>query len=168
MFEQRLAEAEEAVYGQKRGKDRAERTARESWRRHGNESRERWKRREGDRAERDYRRGDERDSSPVHEERYHARGREEGREHQGKGDRFSEKDRGRGRDSKRSMKREGSMDKEKGRDRWDASSAFESYQSSSTGSHRSHFLKPSEEDGRGEAIRSAVLMNLCRHQSAFQ
>lgn len=168
VFEQRLADAEEAVYGQRREKDGAERRARESWRRSENESRERWRRREGDRTEREQRRGNERDSSPGHEERYHAREREEGREHQGKEDRFRDKDRGRGRDRERdkdierNRKRDRSTDKEKETDRRGANSVFESHRSSS-GAHRSHFLKPSEDDDRGEAIWNVMVINLCRH-----
>lgn len=145
LFEQRLADAEEAVYGQRRRKEGAEWTARRS----ENESRERW-RQEGDKTETNHRRGNERHSSPVHEVRYHDRGRKEGREHHGKEDRFRDKDGGR-EDIERSRKRERSANKEKEKEKWGAS-AFRSYQSSSFGSHRSQFLKPSEDDGRGEAI----------------
>ncbi|TNN01926.1 hypothetical protein fugu_011308 [Takifugu bimaculatus] len=142
LFEQRLADAEEAVYGQRRRKEGAEWTARSE-----NESRERWRRQEGDKTETNHRRGNERDSSPVHEERYHDRGRK-GREHHGKEDRFRDKDGGREKDIERSRKRERSTDREKEKEKWGASSAFRSYQSSSFGSHRSQFLKPSEDDGR--------------------
>lgn len=167
-FEQRLADAEEAVYGQKRRRDGAERTARESWRKSENESRERWRRREGDRTERDHRRGNESDPSPVREERYHGRGREEGREHQGKEgmfrdkDKGRERDRGRERDIERSRKRERSTDKEKESERRGASSSFESYRSSSVGPHSSHFLKLSEDDSRGEAMWNVAVINLCK------
>lgn len=153
LFEQRLADAEEAVYGQRRRKEGAKWTSRRS----ENESRERW-RQEGDKTETDHRKGNKRDSSPVHEERYHDRGRKEGREHHGKEDRFRDKDGGREKDIERSRKRERIAEKEK----LGASSAFRSYQSSSFGSHRSQFLKPSEDDGRGEAKRNVVVMNLRR------
>lgn len=167
LFEQRLADAEEAVYGRRRRRDGAEGTAQKSWRKSENESGERWRRREGDRTEREHRRGNESDPSPVHEERYHGRGREEGREHQGKEgmyrdkDKGRERDRGRERDIERSRKRERSTDKEKETVRRGASSAFKSYRSSSAGSHSSHFLKPSEDDSRGEAIWNVAVINLC-------
>lgn len=146
LFEQRLADAEEAVYGQRRRKEGAEWTARSE-----NESRERWRRQEGDKTETNHSRGNKRDSSPVHEERYHERGRKEGRAHHGKEDRFRDKDGGREKDIE-SRKRERSADKEKEKEKCGAFSAPRSYQSSSFGSHRSQFLKPSEDDGRGEAI----------------
>lgn len=168
MFEQRLADAEEAVYGQRRRRDGAERTARERLRKSENESRETWRRREGDRTERDHRRGNESDPSPVHEERYHGRGREEGREHQGKVAMFRDKDKGRERDRgreraiERSRKRERSTDKEKETEGRGASSAFENNRSSSVGSHSSHLLKLSEDDSKGEAIWNVTVINLCR------
>lgn len=146
LFEQRLADAEEAVYGQRRRKEGAEWTARRS----ENESRDRWRRQVVDKTGTKHRRGNERDSSPVHEERYHDRGRKEGREH-GKEDRFRDKD-GEREDIERSRKRERSADKGKEKEKWGASSAFRSYQSSSFGSHKSQFLKPSEDGDRGEAI----------------
>lgn len=167
MFEQRLADAEEAVYGQRRRRDGTERTARESWRRNENESRERWRRREGDRVERVHRRGNDSDPSPVDEERYHGRGREEGREHQGKDGMFRDKDKGREgdreieRDIERSSKRERSTDKEKETARQGGSSAFESYRSSSFGSHSNHFLNPSEDDSKGEVMWIVAIINLC-------
>ncbi|CAF90454.1 unnamed protein product, partial [Tetraodon nigroviridis] len=150
MFEQRLADAEEAVYGQRRRRDRAERTGRDSWRKSENESRERWRRREGDRTERDHGRGNESDPSSVHDERYHGRGREEGSEGVFRDkDKGRERDRGRETGTERSRKRERSTDKEKETERQSASSALESFRSSSVESHSNHFFKPSEDDSRG-------------------
>lgn len=156
-FEQRLADAEEAVYGQRRRRDGAERTARESWRKSENVSREGWRRREGDRTEREHRRGNVRDQSPGREERYHGRGREEGREDQRKEDMLRDKDKERERD--RSRKRE-STDKERDTQRPGAASAFKSCGSSSAGSHSGLFLKPSEDDSRGEAVGKALFPSL--------
>lgn len=163
MFEQRLADAEEAVYGQRRRRDGAERAARDSWRRSENESRERWRRREGGRPERDHmRRGNERDSSPVHDERYYGRGRKEEREQQGKEGMFRDKDKGRERDRGRetdiesSRKKERSTDREKETERQSAFSALESFQSSSVESHSNHFVERSEDDSGGEAIWNVI------------
>lgn len=153
-FEQRLAEAEEAVYGQRRRRDGAERTARESWRKSENVSRERWRRREGDGTEREHRRGNVRDPSPGHEERYHGRGRDERREDQRKEDMLRDKDKGRERDGSR--RRERSTDEERDTERRGASSAFERCGSSAAGSHSGLFLKPSEDDSRGEAVGKAL------------
>ncbi|XP_078102467.1 CWF19-like protein 2 [Sander vitreus] len=132
-FQQRLADAEKAVYGQSRGGE-GDRTARGGWRRGEDEARERWRRKDGDGVERDrWRRNErERDSSPTDRERYHAgrgedrerggyRGREEDRGRDG--DRFREKERERDgdrfREKERERDRDGDRDREKdrGRDR---------------------------------------------------
>ncbi|XP_034723481.1 CWF19-like protein 2 isoform X1 [Etheostoma cragini] len=120
-FQQRLADAEKAVYGQDR-RGEADGTARGGWRRGEDGARERWRRKDRDGAERDqWRRNErERDSSPTDKERPHA-GRGEDRErggYQGReedrgrdGDRFREKGRERDRD------KDGDKEKDRGRDR---------------------------------------------------
>ncbi|XP_054453040.1 CWF19-like protein 2 [Anoplopoma fimbria] len=188
-FQQRLADAEIAVYGHSTGGE-GDRTARGGWRKGGNEARERWRKRDEDGAERDrWRRNEgERDSSPTDGERYHAgrgeererggyRGRGEGRGRDG--DRFRERDRDRRerdrerdggrdreRDDERDRERDGGRDRESNgdrdrdadrdneRNRESATSSSEqnwSQRSPSLGSLKSRFLKPSEEDDRGEA-----------------
>ncbi|GLD74070.1 CWF19-like protein 2 [Lates japonicus] len=52
-FQQRLAEAEKAVYGQRRGGGDGDGPSRGGWRKGENEARERWRRREGDEEDRD-------------------------------------------------------------------------------------------------------------------
>uniref|UniRef100_A0A8C9YHJ8 CWF19 like cell cycle control factor 2 n=1 Tax=Sander lucioperca TaxID=283035 RepID=A0A8C9YHJ8_SANLU len=136
-FQQRLADAEKAVYGQSRG-GKGDRTARGGWKRGEDEARERWRRKDGDGAERDrWRRNErERDSSPTDRERYHAgrgedrerggyRGREEDRgrdrlrekerERDRDGDRFREKERERARDGDRDREKYGGRDRERAR-----------------------------------------------------
>ncbi|XP_033486307.1 CWF19-like protein 2 [Epinephelus lanceolatus] len=187
-FQQRLAEAEKAVYGQSRGGE-GDRTARGGWRKE--EDRERWRRRDGDGAERDrWRRSErERDSSPADRERYHARREEErgrgrggyqDREKEGgrDRDRFRERERDRDgdrgkdrqrerdggrdrerdndRDRDRDRNRERERDSERNRERERPSAASASGQSwsqrsSSLGSLKNRFLKPSEDDDSGEA-----------------
>uniref|UniRef100_A0A8C2X408 CWF19-like protein 2 n=1 Tax=Cyclopterus lumpus TaxID=8103 RepID=A0A8C2X408_CYCLU len=116
-FQQRLADAEKAVYGQSRGE--GDRRARGGWRKGENDARERWRRKDGDGAERDRWRRNERgrDSSPTDGERYNAgRGEERGGYRGGEqergryGDRFRERHGGRERDG------EGDMDRDEGRD----------------------------------------------------
>ncbi|KAL7401219.1 hypothetical protein ABVT39_025035 [Epinephelus coioides] len=112
-FQQRLAEAEKAVYGQSRGGE-GDRTARGGWRKE--EDRERWGRRDGDGAERDrWRRSErERDSSPADRERYHARREEErGRGWGG----FQDREKEGGRDRDRFRERERDRDGDRGKDR---------------------------------------------------
>ncbi|XP_010769070.1 CWF19-like protein 2 [Notothenia coriiceps] len=102
-FQQKLADAEIAVYGHCSGGD-GNRGARGGWRRGGNESRERWRRNDGEGEERErWRRNErERDSSPTDGERDNAgrreererggyRGREEDRSRDG--DRFRDRER---------------------------------------------------------------------------
>ncbi|XP_076591864.1 CWF19-like protein 2 [Chaetodon auriga] len=127
-FQKRLADAEEAVYGQRRGRGGEEdRTARGGWRKAENECRERWRRREGDGAERDqWRRNErERDTSPTERERYRAgRGEERGgyrgrdQERGREGDRLRERDgdRERDRDKNRDRERERDRDRDRGRE----------------------------------------------------
>ncbi|XP_075956216.1 CWF19-like protein 2 isoform X2 [Anarhichas minor] len=135
-FQQRLADAEKAVYGESRGRE-GDGTARGGWRKGQNEARERWRRRDGDGAERDqWRRNErERDSSPTDRERCYA-GRGEARERGGyrgnrgrgeergrDGDRFRERDRERDgeredeRDSEIDRDRDGGRERDGGRDR---------------------------------------------------
>ncbi|XP_036939779.1 CWF19-like protein 2 [Acanthopagrus latus] len=204
-FQQRLADAEKAVYGQRRGGgvgEERDRMARGGWRREENESREKWRKQEGDGAERNrWRRNErERDSSPADRERYRAgrgeervrggyRGREDDRSRDG--DRFRERDRhrerdrdgerdgGRDRDNERDRERyrdseserggdrerdggrdrdnERDRERDKERERPDVASSSSSsgenwsHRSSSLGSLKSRFLKPSEDDDSSEA-----------------
>lgn len=124
-FQQRLADAEKAVYGQRRGGglgEEGDRMARGGWRREENESREKWRKQEEDGAERNrWRRNErERDSSPADRARYRDgrgeererggyRGREEERSRDG--DRFRERDRHRERD--RDSERDGGRDRDR-------------------------------------------------------
>ncbi|XP_068441561.1 CWF19-like protein 2 isoform X2 [Clinocottus analis] len=125
-FQQKLADAEKAVYGQSRGGG-VDRAAGGGWRRGENEARQRWRRKDEDGAERDLWRRNERgrDLSPTHRERYHAgRGEDRGKggyrggEQEGGryGDRFKERDRERdgGKDMERVEGRD--MDRDRGRD----------------------------------------------------
>ncbi|XP_029965039.1 CWF19-like protein 2 [Salarias fasciatus] len=177
-FQQRLAEAEKAVYGERRGGDG---TARGGWRR-GEETR--WRRKEEDTEDRDrWRRNErERDSPSRDRERRHA-GREEEREkHRGKeeervqdGERYRERDRDRerhrdrerdGREGQRERERDGDRQKERSRHRdedrsrnreKDESSAAASSELSwskrslSLGSLQGRFLKPTEDEDSHEA-----------------
>ncbi|KAK9520762.1 hypothetical protein VZT92_020628 [Zoarces viviparus] len=126
-FQQRLADAEKAVYGGSRGQE-GDRTARGGWRKGQNEARERWRRRDGDGAERDqWRRNErERDSSPTDRERcyagrgeererggYRGRGEERGRD----GDRFRERDRERDGEREDDRDGDGGRERDGGRDR---------------------------------------------------
>ncbi|XP_026233453.1 CWF19-like protein 2 isoform X2 [Anabas testudineus] len=120
-FQQRLSEAEEAVYGQTRGGQReTDSTASGGWRKGEEETRNRWRRKERNEEDGDRWRKNENDSSPQDRGRYCAgrgeerggyRGREEGRGRDG--DRCSEKDKDRERDRGRNRERE----KDGGRDR---------------------------------------------------
>nr|XP_019944229.1 PREDICTED: CWF19-like protein 2 [Paralichthys olivaceus] len=127
-FQQRLAEAEEAAYEQKRGGGRGrEGPSRDRWREGEAETRERWRRKEGD-AEDEcrWRKNErERDSSPRDQERYRAGRGEEGErgayrgggeERRRDGDRYREKDRDRNRDRDREGERDGRRDREGERD----------------------------------------------------
>ncbi|XP_070685094.1 CWF19-like protein 2 [Pempheris klunzingeri] len=179
-FQQRLADAEKAVYGQRRRGEEGDRTSRGGWRKGENEDRERWRRKEGDGDERDrWRRNErERDSPPSDRERYRAgrgedkerggyRGREEERGRGG--DRFREKDRDRererdrGRDNDRDGDKERERDGDRERNRERDGPSFSSSSSSSSsgqnpsqrslslGSLKSRFLKPSDDDDSSEA-----------------
>uniref|UniRef100_A0A3Q1BXB4 CWF19-like protein 2 n=1 Tax=Amphiprion ocellaris TaxID=80972 RepID=A0A3Q1BXB4_AMPOC len=145
-FQQRLADAEKAVFGQRRGE--GDGPARGGWRKGGEETRERWRRKGGDERK-------ERDSSPRDRERYHGgRGDERERErHRGRqeergrdGDRYSERERVREKerdrygDRERDRERDGERDRDRGR--------YRDGDRETDGSSR--FLKPSEEDDSGE------------------
>lgn len=131
VFQQRLADAEKAVYGQRRGEEgERDGSARGGWRKGENGTRERCRRREGDTAERDHWKGNEsrRHSSPADRERCRAERREERErgEHRGggeervrEGDRLREKDRDRDRERDKGREREGDRrgDQERDRDR---------------------------------------------------
>ncbi|XP_022051604.1 CWF19-like protein 2 [Acanthochromis polyacanthus] len=170
-FQQRLADAEKAVFGQRRGE--GDGPARGGWRKGGEETRERWRRKGGDERK-------ERDSSPRNRERYHGgRGDERERErHRGReedrgrdGDRYSEREtvREKERYRDRERDRDGERGRDTGRDRdtdryrdgdkeKDGSSASSStsgqswnQRAVSLGSLKGRFLKPSEDDDSGEA-----------------
>ncbi|XP_071371988.1 CWF19-like protein 2 isoform X2 [Centroberyx affinis] len=120
-FQKRLADAEKAAYGERRGGEGAG-MAGAGWRK-GEEARERWRRKEGDGEERErWRRNEkERDSSPRDRER-HRIGREEEREKEKRGqdgDRYRERDRERERDRDRdgTRDRDGERDRNRDRDR---------------------------------------------------
>ncbi|XP_037316076.2 CWF19-like protein 2 isoform X2 [Pungitius pungitius] len=126
-FQQRLAEAEKAVYGQSRGGE-SDRSARGGWRKGGNEARERWRRKDGDGEERERWRRNERDSSPTDTERCHGgrgedrergghRGRQRGRDEDRFRDRYDERDDERDRDGGRSRERDDGRDRDGGRGR---------------------------------------------------
>ncbi|XP_040047620.2 CWF19-like protein 2 isoform X1 [Gasterosteus aculeatus] len=127
-FQQRLAEAEEAVYGQSRGGESG-RPARGGWRKGGNEARERWRRTDGDRAERERRGRNEGNSSPTDTDRHRAgrggerggylergRGRDEGRFRDRYGGRDDEREMDGGRDDERDIDGGRGRDDERGRD----------------------------------------------------
>ncbi|XP_008284931.1 CWF19-like protein 2 [Stegastes partitus] len=177
-FQQRLADAEKAVFGERRGE--GDGAARGGWRKGGEETKERWRRRDENM---------ERDSSPRDRERYHDgrgdgrereryRGREEERRRDG--DKYSEKEwlreRERDRYRERERERDGGRDRDRDKDRdkerdryrdedgvknreKDISSASSSSSSGqswnqralSLGSLKGRFLKPSEDDDNGEA-----------------
>ncbi|XP_065816557.1 CWF19-like protein 2 isoform X1 [Labrus bergylta] len=138
-FQQRLDDAEKAVYGEKRGGGGrggggggGERTARGGWRKGDNVDRGRMWRKEGEGADRDqWRRSEwERDPSPTDRQRNRA-GRGEGRERErggyrgrgeergGDGDRFRESDRDkrRDRDGERNRERDRETDRDGERNR---------------------------------------------------
>ncbi|XP_042271018.1 CWF19-like protein 2 [Thunnus maccoyii] len=118
-FQQRLAEAEEAAYEQRRGGERERDSAtRGSWRKGEDENRERWRRKEGDGTERDrWRRSErERDSSPTDRDRYYSeRERERGGYRGRDEDRFREKERER--DRNRNQERDRDRERDRGRER---------------------------------------------------
>lgn len=168
-FQQQLADAEKAAYGWKRGAEEGDRTMRGSRRKNENESRERSRRKEGDWKEREHRRGNERDASPPDRGGHRAGRKEEKGGHPGRqgerahdGHRLKEKDRdrrGEGDNERgRNRDRERSRDQDKERDRPSAASSFESQHSSSLGSLKSCFLKPSENDSEGDFRSKYFLM----------
>ncbi|XP_015244822.1 PREDICTED: CWF19-like protein 2 [Cyprinodon variegatus] len=163
-FQKRLADAEKAVYGRSRG-DR-EHSGREGWRKGEEDASERWRRTEDDRQDRDRWRKCERDLSPLDkdrsrrgDERERYRGREEDRSRDG--------DRWRHRERRWDRGRDDGKDDEKERDRYgdkrkdfstqasssSSSSSGESWsqRSSSLGSLKARFLKPSDDDESSEA-----------------
>uniref|UniRef100_A0AAX7VZ96 CWF19-like protein 2 n=1 Tax=Astatotilapia calliptera TaxID=8154 RepID=A0AAX7VZ96_ASTCA len=175
-FQQRLDEAEEAMYDQKRRE--GDGTSRGGWRKGEEEYRERWKRKDEDGEDRDRWRKNEKDkdSSSESRERYHGgrggyRGREEERGRDGDRYRENEKDRernrnrdregerdrdrGRGRDASREKDGDRCRDgeREKGRTDAAASSSGQSWnqRSLTLGSLQGRFLKPSEDDDSGES-----------------
>ncbi|XP_028276162.1 CWF19-like protein 2 [Parambassis ranga] len=165
-FQQRLADAEEAMYGQRRGDD----TARGDCRK-GEDKRERWRRKEEDRD----RWRKEKDSPPRDRERYHDRRREEQDRYRGRenekgqhGDKYRERERDgeRERDKNKDKEREREIDgrrdrkrdRDKDRHRSSPSSSSSSGQSwnqrpLSLGSLKSRFLKPSEDEDSTQGNR---------------
>ncbi|XP_006802140.1 CWF19-like protein 2 [Neolamprologus brichardi] len=123
-FQQRLAEAEEAMYGQKRRE--GDGTSRGGWRKGEEVYTERWKRKDEDGEDRDRWRKNEKDkeSSSESRERYRGgrggeregyRGREEERGRDG--DRYRENEKDRERNRNRDRDREGERDRDRGRGR---------------------------------------------------
>ncbi|XP_047450222.1 CWF19-like protein 2 [Mugil cephalus] len=175
-FQQRLADAEKAVYGQRRGQE--ETAARGGWRKGEELTKERWKRKDEDGEGRDRWRKNERDSSPRERGRYHSgrggekermRERYRGGAHEKDSYREKERDRQRERDRNRDQERDNDRgrsremglrdeDRIKNREK-DESSASSSSPSGkswsqcslSLGSLKGRFLKPSEDDDSGEA-----------------
>ncbi|XP_039987654.1 CWF19-like protein 2 [Xiphias gladius] len=125
-FQQRLTEAETAVYGQRRGGGEGDGPARGGWRKGENESRERWRRKEGNGEDGGQWRKNERDSSARDREIYHA-GRGQERERGGyrgggddrgrDGDKYREKDRDRNRERDRNRDRDRERERNGRRDR---------------------------------------------------
>ncbi|XP_061683945.1 CWF19-like protein 2 [Syngnathoides biaculeatus] len=142
-FQQRLAEAEKAVYGHK---NRGERDVMLKGRRM--ESRERW-RRKGDEAEADRWRRYDRDSPPLSKERHSSRASDRERER----DQDSQRNPNKDKDGYRFRDREQEVDEEIGRNRDGerpsvpcSSHKNWTQRSSSIGSLKGSFLKPSQED----------------------
>ncbi|XP_041851108.1 CWF19-like protein 2 isoform X2 [Melanotaenia boesemani] len=179
-FQKRLADAENAVYGQ--NKDDRVSSARDRWRKGEDKARERWRRKEEDGPDQDWWRKSERNSPLRDKERYHGEGREERDRHRGRGeeggrdgDRYRERDRSwdrdkrgkeRERDGGRDRSRENDRDRHKDRERdryraedkekdgsTVASSSGQSWNqcSLSLGSLKGRFLKPSEDEDSGIA-----------------
>uniref|UniRef100_A0A665UG24 CWF19-like protein 2 n=1 Tax=Echeneis naucrates TaxID=173247 RepID=A0A665UG24_ECHNA len=124
-FQQRLAEAENAVYGRRRGRREGDSPSRSEWKKGETDSRERWRRREGDGEDGGrFRKSQiDRESPPRERDQYHAgRGRERekggyqggGGERSRDGDRYIEKDTDR--DRNRDRERERGRDRERGKD----------------------------------------------------
>ncbi|KAM8853493.1 CWF19-like protein 2 [Synchiropus picturatus] len=154
-FQQRMAEAEEALYGQKRGRD-----DRDGWRKGREETRERWRRREEDD---DRQRRNERDHSPSDRDRHSGsfrdndgrrdkersnRERDSSRDRERNGD--SEKDRSGNEGRYRGRDRDGYRDQDRQRSNMSSSSSstgkYVDQRPLSLGSLKGRFLKPSEDD----------------------
>ncbi|XP_032446574.1 CWF19-like protein 2 isoform X1 [Xiphophorus hellerii] len=164
-FQKRLAGAEKAVHGESRGN--RERSARERWRRGEEDDRERWRAREDDRQDRDRWRKSERDLSPREKASYRRgdskereRGREDDRGRDGERERGSRRDRGRDDEKDKNGDRERERDRHRDKEkdfgtRASSSSSGESWnqRSSSLGSLKGRFLKPSEDDDSVEAYQ---------------
>nr|XP_020475634.1 CWF19-like protein 2 isoform X1 [Monopterus albus] len=181
-FQQRLSEAEKAMYGESRGggddmakggwRKRGGEESRERWRSktRDEEDRDRWRSKTRDEQDRDRWRKNERDSSLR--ERYHAergkeresggyRGREEERGRDG--DRYTERDRDRNTGMERGNERDREKDKDGGGERDQSIIASSSsgqnwsQRSLSLGSLKGRFLKPSEDNESGEAPQQTAL-----------
>ncbi|KAM9801435.1 CWF19-like protein 2 [Neosynchiropus ocellatus] len=162
-FQQRMAEAEEALHGQKRGRDE-----RDGWRKGREDTRERWRRREEDGDRRN-----DRHHSPSDRDRCSGR-REETLSFRDKDGRRDREEMNRERDSNRGRERDGDSEKDRGgsRERYrehyrgsdrdgyrdqDNQRSHMSSSSSSTGKYgdqrplslgslKGRFLKPSEDE----------------------
>nr|XP_057935297.1 CWF19-like protein 2 isoform X2 [Doryrhamphus excisus]XP_057935298.1 CWF19-like protein 2 isoform X2 [Doryrhamphus excisus] len=151
-FQQRLAEAEKAVYGQ-RSRGEGDSGARGRWLEGKEERRETWRRKN---PERDQWRRSERDSSPSARDRYSERGRyregERDKPRHRDSERNSNKDRDRQRDRENQMKKDEERETSRDRERSSIASSSSSseqnwcHRSSSLGSLKGRFLKPSEDD----------------------
>lgn len=172
-FLQRLADAEKAVYGQRRGEE--EPAARGGWRKGEEKTKEIW-RKEEDGEDRDRWEKNERDSSPRERGRYHGgRGGEREWERYRGGDYERDRYREKERDRERERDRNGGRQRGCARDRdgeigykdedriinkekdgnedddaLDPSGQSRNRHSLSLGSLKGRFLKPSEDDDGGE------------------
>uniref|UniRef100_A0A672Z521 CWF19-like protein 2 n=1 Tax=Sphaeramia orbicularis TaxID=375764 RepID=A0A672Z521_9TELE len=132
-FQNRLSEAEEAAYEQRRGRG-GDNTTRGGWRKDEGENRERWKQKEGDGPEKDRWRRSERERHSSERNR----------------ERDRDRDRERDRERHRDRSRPGA-----------ASSSEQPWSSLSTGSLKGRFLKPSDDDdSAGGGFRSKVKASL--------
>ncbi|XP_054649293.1 CWF19-like protein 2 [Dunckerocampus dactyliophorus] len=148
-FQQRLAEAEKAVYGQ-RSRGEGGSMARGRWLEGKEERRETWRRKI---TERDQGRRSEREASPSARDRYSERGRyregERDKPRQKDSERNSNKDRDRDRQRDRENQRDEERERSRDRERSSVASSAEQnwcQRSSSLGSLKGRFLKPSDDD----------------------
>ncbi|XP_019741428.1 CWF19-like protein 2 [Hippocampus comes] len=143
VFQQRLAEAEKTAYGHKSRGDNMLKGRRLE----GKESTERW-RKKGDEMERDQWRRYERDSSPSSQERYSDRRSHRERERNEDSERNPNKDKDRYSDRWREKERDEKRERNREGERPSLTSSFEkkwSQRSSSLGSLKGRFLKPTED-----------------------
>uniref|UniRef100_A0A1A7WB14 CWF19-like protein 2 n=2 Tax=Iconisemion striatum TaxID=60296 RepID=A0A1A7WB14_9TELE len=147
-FQKRLAEAEEAVYGQSKGG--REGSGRDGWRKGEEEGRERWRRKEEDRR---WRKGERKSSPRDDERRCGGRGVEKER-YRGGEERERDRDLERERSGRKDRNREKERDEYRDKDKFTASAAASSglsWSQRSLGSLKGRFLKPSDEEDRAES-----------------